>query len=72
MDDLRSRWAANLVEARTRAKLTQAAVADRLGVSQQAVVEWEKGRTVPTPERQAQLVALYGREPRDLFPLEAA
>jgi DNA-binding XRE family transcriptional regulator len=33
---------------RSRASLTQAQLADALGVSGQTVSNWEKGRTIPT------------------------
>jgi len=43
---------------RTSIKLTQAALAERLGVSRQTVVEWEAGSSYPTAERLQQLIAL--------------
>jgi AbrB family looped-hinge helix DNA binding protein len=38
---------ANLKILRNRSKLTQEEVADRIGVSRQAVAKWENGSTVP-------------------------
>src|SRR5437667_11908643 len=43
---------------RTSIGLTQAGLADRLGVSRRAVAEWEAGSTYPKAERLKQLVEL--------------
>ena len=48
-----------LTEARIAAGLTQTAVADRLGISQQAVTSYERNFTAPTPERLEELAAMY-------------
>ena len=37
----------NLKAARVRKDLTQAELADLVGVSRQTIVEWEKGHTTP-------------------------
>src|SRR2546428_12309901 len=43
---------------RTTIGLTQAGLADRLGVSRRAVAEWEAGLSYPKAERLQQLIAL--------------
>ena len=43
---------------RTSIGLTQAGLADRLGVSRRAVAEWEAGSTYPKAERLKQLIEL--------------
>jgi transcriptional regulator with XRE-family HTH domain len=53
-----------------RAKLTppvmnQSRLAERLGVSQQAVSSWTKGRALPEPERMAEIERLLGIPMRD-------
>jgi transcriptional regulator with XRE-family HTH domain len=45
---------------RARAGLTQEALAERLGVSRQAVAKWEKGLSVPDPEKLLKLCAIFG------------
>ena len=40
--------AAALIEARTRAELTQAEVAGRMGATQAVIARWESGRTKPS------------------------
>lgn len=45
--------------------MNQAQLAEKLGVSQQAVSSWLKGRAVPEPERMAQIEDLLGIPMRD-------
>ena len=40
--------------------MTQMEVAKRLGVSDAAVCQWEKGDTMPTAGRLVQIARLYG------------
>ena len=47
-------------QGRRRRKLTQAAVATALGVSQSAVAQWEAGRSFPAPELVARIEKLTG------------
>jgi len=49
-----------LVEVRKTNKLTQAEVAEKLGVSFQAVSLWERGETVPDTEKVIEIAALFG------------
>ena len=55
----------NLVRLRERRGLTQKEVAGELGVTRQAISQWEAGRTFPSMEKQLALSRLYG------IPLEA-
>ena len=48
-----------LKELRTRTGFSQEMVAERVGVSRQAVTKWESGRTLPTAENLAALAQLY-------------
>lgn len=43
-------FAANLKKARYRANLSQAALAEKLFVTQQTVAKWESNRSSPNPE----------------------
>ena len=45
---------------RTQRGLTQEAVAERIGVSRQAVAKWEKGETLPDIETCIRLADLFG------------
>lgn len=49
----------SLSAARENAKLTQEEVAQKLRVSKQTVVNWEKGRQEPTVNRAKELSELY-------------
>lgn len=48
-----------LASARINANLTQNEVADKLGVNQSTIVNWEKGRTYPNADMLYRLSALY-------------
>jgi transcriptional regulator with XRE-family HTH domain len=62
--------ALRLREARERSGLTQDQVARELGATRQQIINWEKGRNVPRPERRRQLEAVYGLQAGALEPLE--
>lgn len=49
-----------LVALRKEKGLTQLAVAERLGVSRQAISRWESGITLPSTDNLKSLSALYG------------
>lgn len=49
----------NLKDARTRTGMSQELVAERLGVSRQAVTKWESGQTKPTARNLKALADLY-------------
>jgi transcriptional regulator with XRE-family HTH domain len=51
-------------EARLRARLSQAALAERLGTSQSAIARWEAGGTEPSLETLARVVRACGLELR--------
>jgi transcriptional regulator with XRE-family HTH domain len=52
--------------------LTQVQLAERVGVSEQTIVAWERGATtLPQPERLATLARALGLEIRDLVALDA-
>jgi transcriptional regulator with XRE-family HTH domain len=53
-----ARWATAVRALRDRLRLTQAGLAQRVGVSKQAVTYWESGRAIPQETRQRALVAL--------------
>lgn len=46
-------------------KLTQEQLAERLGVTQQAVSSWAQGRTVPSPKYMAEIEDALGIRMRD-------
>lgn len=49
--------------------LSQQDVAERLGVGQQAVSQWEAGASLPRPQRIAELASLYGVGVEELWKL---
>lgn len=49
-----------LIVSRDRAGLSQMELADRLGVSRQAVSRWESGDTTPTMDKLKSLAKIYG------------
>lgn len=53
--------------ARKRVMLNKKGFADAIGVSQHAVVRWEKGQAVPTPENMAEIVRVLGFPERFFF-----
>lgn len=50
----------NLYSLRKLNKLTQEEVAEKIGVSRQALAKWENGDTLPDIEKCTQLAELYG------------
>jgi transcriptional regulator with XRE-family HTH domain len=63
IDSPRAAFGVRLRELRDAAALTQAAIARRLGVSEDAVGTWERGRSLPDDERTAGLLdTLLGAE----------
>lgn len=50
----------SLAAARVNADLTQAEVAQKLHVSAQTILNWEKGKTGPTQVQAQELSAIYG------------
>ncbi len=53
-----------VLEARRRAGLTQAELADRLGIARSTVARWEMRRTLPTYETLVEVAAVCGLELR--------
>ena len=49
-----------LKELRKEKKLTQAKVAEALGITQQSYARWENGKVTPTSEKLAQIAKFYG------------
>ena len=60
-ETLNARVAAMIHAARARAGLTQAQLAERIGVSKMAVSTWETGRKPIPKSRQAELGQVLGR-----------
>ena len=56
-----------LKENRTRCKMTQEFVAESIGVSRQAVSQWEKGTSEPNTSNLMALAKLYGIPAEDLL-----
>lgn len=50
----------SLAAARVNAEMTQEQVADRMNVSKQTIINWEKGRVVPGVPEIAMLSEIYG------------
>lgn len=60
----------SFLSARREAGLTQATVAEHLGVSAAAVCLWETGKTMPDPRKLPVLAKLYGCTVDELLPDE--
>lgn len=56
-----------LKEERLRCQMTQEFVAERLGVSRQAVSKWENGTSDPSTSNLLALARLYGVDPAELL-----
>lgn len=56
-----------LKEHRVKCKMTQEFVAERLGVSRQAVSKWENGSSDPSTSNLLALAKLYGISPEELL-----
>ncbi|MBR5112963.1 MAG: helix-turn-helix domain-containing protein [Clostridia bacterium] len=53
-------FAENLLSLRKRNSMTQEALAEKLGVSRQAVAKWESGETVPDLEKSRLIAEIFG------------
>ena len=58
----------NMKEARENAGFTQKDAAERLCVSQQAVQQWENGKTVPQADRLVDIARIYRSSVLDVLP----
>lgn len=56
----------NLVQLRKMKKMTQEGIAEKLGVTRQAVAKWEAGETVPDLDKCKLLAELFGVSLDDL------
>ena len=50
----------SFLSARTKAGLSQAAVAEKIGISAPSVSQWETGKTKPASNKLREIAALYG------------
>ena len=60
MNNVKDTIAKNLIELRKSKKLTQQALADKLGYSDKAVSRWEHGETLPDIETLCKICDIYG------------
>ena len=63
----RSPFGQRLYELREAANITQAAIAERLGVSQRTYSDWERGTVAFTPSRLQELAGILGVDVADLL-----
>lgn len=49
----------SFLSARNKAGLSQAVVADKLGIKPASVSQWENGKTMPNADRLLEIAALY-------------
>lgn len=66
-DSIDQRIAKNLRDARQDAGLTQRDVERRIGVTQQTVSGWERGKNLPNIVNLTALIRLYGCSANDIF-----
>ena len=50
----------SFLSARKKAGLSQAVVADKLGIKPASVSQWETGKTAPNTDKLLEIAALYG------------
>ena len=50
----------SFLSARTNAGLSQAAVAEKMGISAASVCQWETGKSLPRADKLPEIAALYG------------
>lgn len=50
----------SFLSARSKAGLSQAAVAEKLGISSASVCQWETGKNLPRADKLPEIAALYG------------
>ena len=62
----------NLARLRERCEMTQQEVAEELGITRQAVSQWESGRAFPSMEKQIALSRLYGISVEELYRVDGA
>jgi transcriptional regulator with XRE-family HTH domain len=67
---IRARRGEAIKARRTALGLTQAALGDRIGVTKQAVYEWETGATTPRPSLQVAVARHLGTSHAALFGLD--
>ena len=60
----------NLLQLRKLKKMTQEDIAEKVGVSRQAVAKWEAGETMPDLEKSRLLAELFGVTMDDLISYE--
>lgn len=63
------RWGKHIKRERTHLGLTLEALGQKVGVSRQAVWQWERGITAPSDVVRLKLAALFGLEVEELFPM---
>ena len=54
-------------QARKKAGLTQAVVAEKLGITAASVCQWETGKNLPRAEKLPEIATLYGCTVNDLL-----
>lgn len=64
----RQRWAQNLYAARLNRHLTQAQLGRLLGIDQQNISRWERGRSAPRDDMKILLAKFFEVPVTDLFP----
>lgn len=62
----------SFLSARKNSGLSQASVAERLGIAPAAVCQWETGKTMPDPRRLSQIAELYGCTIEELLKPDSA
>lgn len=70
METYAGRFAARLRELRTKAKLTQAELAEAVGAKQRTVSDWETGATSPPYDSLPLIAAALKTSIRNLMPKE--
>jgi transcriptional regulator with XRE-family HTH domain len=62
------RYPTNLQLIRRRAKISQAELAEMLGLNKLYISAWEVGTIAPTPEQEKQIAKILKTPREDLFP----
>ena len=72
MDELARLYGQNIENGRRLLGLSQAQLAEIIGVNQSSVAKWESGENIPRDHHKVKLATALRQEVRHLFPLTGA
>lgn len=70
--DRQTKWGRNIRIGRRACRLTQRALAEKVGITQATVANYEAGRIAPRDETKARIATALNSEVHLIFPIEPA